>query len=321
MPAAAKSDSLALTSSEAACLDAIRAGASAKTQIALRAGLDQRRAERALAGLSEHKLIVRRDRRWALTRKATSTSISVTPDKRSRRGRAAEVGIRSGSSAERLLRLLDRPRRGSELATELGLSPQRVHQLVVRLVAFGLVRTGDPDRPLHTVARQDDHTVLLRVGEEKVLSAIPANEATTIGRIARASKRSVGETMTAVRVLVEQGLVGTAGHSRRGELYCLTPTGRSHWQRRPEVRAASLPPLPVRSERVRLVLDHLNGEGPTRTVRVGEALGIPHESMNGLMQYLKRKGLVQKAGTGLNDPHEITPEGKAALAGMHSRTR
>jgi len=79
---------------------------------------------------------------------------------------------------------------------------------------------------------------------------------------------------------------------------------------------ADLPPLPVKSDRVRLVLAHLAEHGPTRTHHIGMALGIPRAFINALMQYLNRKGLVRKSGTDLHAPHEITAVGGATLRDM-----
>ena len=43
-----------------------------------------------------------------------------------------------GAASDRLIALLDHPRRGTELAKELGISSQRVNQLVIGLVASGV---------------------------------------------------------------------------------------------------------------------------------------------------------------------------------------
>jgi hypothetical protein len=42
--------------------------------------------------------------------------------------------------------------------------------------------------------------------------------------------------------------------------------------------------------------------------------------MNGLMQYLKGKSLVTKAGKGLHDPYMLTGEGSATLSEMMRRS-
>jgi DNA-binding IclR family transcriptional regulator len=211
---------------------------------------------------------------------------------------------------------LTQPQHGADLIAKLGVSRQHVHQSVVRLAALGLIRTGEADRPIYAVARSDDPSILLRASEETVLSVFPETAATTVANIARACHRTSEETASVMRVLSDYGLVEPAGHSRRGEVYHLTPAGQAHWQRRPVAQTADLPALPVKSDRVRLVLSQLAQHGPARTHSVGQALGIPRLSINALMQYLKRKGLVCKTSMDLHAPHELTNEGKETLQSM-----
>jgi Mn-dependent DtxR family transcriptional regulator len=308
-------DLVHLSAPEAACLEAVRSGADTKTRVALGARLDLKQTDVTLRGLATAGLIKKRDRKWCLAPRGEAAAVSVVPDTGGRRGRNRDSKVRPGTSSDRLLALLVRPRRGAELAAELGVSLQRVHQLVVRLAALGLVRIGDPDRPLHIVARSADRSVLLGVLEETVLSAFPEIAGTTLAKIAKASRRTSREAASAIDLLIEHGLAEAAGPTRHGELYRLTLAGRGHWQRRP-TRTADLPPLPVKSDRVRLVLAHLAEHGPTRTHTIGEALDIPRASINALMQYLKRKGLVRKSGTDLHAPHELTAEGEETLRGM-----
>jgi hypothetical protein len=54
-------------------------------------------------------------------------------------------------------------------------------------------------------------------------------------------------------------------------------------------------------------------DGETMTLRV------PRQSINALMQYLKRKHLVEKVGQEFNAPYSLTDEGRAALAEMTVR--
>jgi hypothetical protein len=49
---------------------------------------------------------------------------------------------------------------------------------------------------------------------------------------------------------------------------------------------------------------------------VTNAVSVPHQSINALMQYLKRKRLVKKSGRDLYSPYALTAEGIAALAEM-----
>jgi predicted transcriptional regulator len=73
--------------------------------------------------------------------------------------------------------------RGSELAKSLDITLQRVHQLVVKLHAQGLVKFGDPERILDVVLRIQDKTVLLSHDEARVLSAMSDEYATDITKI------------------------------------------------------------------------------------------------------------------------------------------
>ena len=73
--------------------------------------------------------------------------------------------------------------RGHEIAEQLGLSRQRVHQLVVKLHAQGHVTFGNPDQPFWMVIRTGDNTPLLSRDEARVLSAVPRDYATTAVKI------------------------------------------------------------------------------------------------------------------------------------------
>ncbi len=201
-----------------------------KTRVALGARLDLKQTDVTLRGLATAGLIKKRDRKWFLAPRGEAAAVSVVPDTGGRRGRNRYSKVRPGTSSDRLLALLARPRRGAELAAELGVSLQRVHQLVVRLAALGLVRIGDPDRPLHIVARSADRSVLLGVLEETVLSAFPETAGTTVAKIAKASRRTSGEAASAIDLLIEHGLAEAAGPTSHGDLYRLTLAGRGHWQ-------------------------------------------------------------------------------------------
>lgn len=309
-------DPIYISEREAACLDAVRSGADTKTRVALHTRLDLKQTESALARLAFTGFLEKRERRWCIAPLGERAVVSVVPGMGRQRGGKHQGEVRPDTSSGRLLALLTRPRHGADLASELGVTRQRVHQLVVRLAALGLVRIGDPDRPLDSVARSDDPSVLLPAIHGTVLSAFPKTTGTTLAKIAKASGRSSGEIASVIGFLIEERLAEVTRHSRRGDLFRLTPAGHAHWQRRPLARTADLPALPVRSNRVWLVLAHLAQHGPTRTYSVGQALGIPRASANALMQYLKRKGLVRKSGTDLNAPHELTTEGEETLRAM-----
>jgi len=52
---------------------------------------------------------------------------------------------------------------------------------------------------------------------------------------------------------------------------------------------------------------------------VTDIVRTPRESTNALMQYLKRKDLVEKIGDEFNAPYTLTDKGHSALAEMTRR--
>ncbi len=229
--------SIELTKSEALCLEAIRAGFTGQTAIALQAKIDLKAVARALEHLSRREL-VRRQRRteWRITRRGQICAIQVVPDRpRARRGRKPG-GIVAGSAGERLLKLLDRPRRGEEVLTHLAISRQRLHQLVVKLYAEGRLRFADPGFMLHLLARADDRSLLLTRAEERLLSAMAEGVATTIPRLAATTGMDGRRTSAVVSSLVEKELIVACGERRSRALYRLTTEGRDHFQRRAVAR-------------------------------------------------------------------------------------
>jgi predicted ArsR family transcriptional regulator len=119
--------------------------------------------------------------------------------------------------------------------------------------------------------------------------------------------------------LYEKGLVEAVGSSRGHALYRLAAEGRAHFQRRASARRAEPVPLKVKSDRVRSVLSYLAERGEARIKDVRDALSISQASMNALMQYLKRKGLVRKISCELSAPYELTTEGHDILIEMFRR--
>ena len=75
----------------------------------------------------------------------------------------------------------------------------------------------------------------------------------------------------------------------------------------------------VRSDRVFRVLSLIADRSEVRIMEVRDALSIPHNSMNALMQYLKRRGLVRKVKRDLTAPYELTTEGCNTLGEMIRR--
>jgi hypothetical protein len=133
-----KARKLILTESQAACLVALRLSMESKTEIAIQAKLDLKKAAMALGALKELGLARRGAMNsWHPTGRGRNCRFKATPD-RIRRGSALP-----GPGARRLLDVLDRPMQGNELAERLGITLQRVRQLVVKLHAQGLVKFGD----------------------------------------------------------------------------------------------------------------------------------------------------------------------------------
>jgi DNA-binding MarR family transcriptional regulator len=222
----------------------------------------------------------------------------------------------AGSSAARLLALLDRPRRGAELTTLLGVTRQRVHQLVVALSALGLIRLADPTYPTFAIALKNDPSSLLRPGQERVLSAFPETEATTLSKVTLAVQMTAEKLAAIAESLLEAGLIEKTGRATYGDLYRLTATGSGHWQRSATARRADMPPLPFRSDRVFTVLSLLDSHGPLSTREVGLELGISRTSINALMQYLKRKNAVRTRSVARRALRELTPYGHEMLVAM-----
>ena len=307
---------VALNPSEAACLTTLRSGSERKALIAMRARLNLRQAKRALGGLASLDIAASDDdRTWHLTPRGKAADILIAPSVRTR-GRNRVSGWPPGPAAAHLLALLDRPRHGAELGALLGVTRQRVHQLVVALFARDLIRAGDPGCPGFVVALKEDPSLLLRQDQERVLSAFPDTEATTLSKIALVTHMAKGRTAAVAESLRETGLIEKTGAAVHGGLYRLTATGSAHWQRSTAGPRADVPPLPFRSNRVRDVLSFLESEGPTRTRDVGLRLEISQTSINALMQYLKRKKVVRTRSGARHAPHELTPEGRQMLAAM-----
>jgi predicted transcriptional regulator len=307
---------ISLTAPEAACLEALRSGTERKALIALQAGLSLRRTMRALGTLASSNLAVNNDgRAWHLTPEGKTVDIAITQAFRTR-GRKPMTRSAPGPAAARLLALLDRPRHGAELMTLLGVTRQRVHQLVVALSAFGMIRFADPTYPTFVVARKDDPSSLLRPDQERVLSAFPETVATTLSKVALVVHMSSAKVASTAESLRETGLIEKTGIATYGDLYRLTAAGSAHWQRSSTANHADVPPLPFRSDRVRAVLSCLESQGPIRTRDVGLGLGISQTSINALMQYLKRKNTVRTQTDARHAPYELTPDGRKMLAAM-----
>ncbi len=63
----------------------------------------------------------------------------------------------------------------------------------------------------------------------------------------------------------------------------------------------------------------LRDAGALRIRDVSDRTQLPHQSINALMQYLKRKQLLTKVGPGAFAPYSLTEQGRAVLAQMTLR--
>ena len=96
---------------------------------------------------------------------------------------------------------------------------QRGHQLIVRLHAQGRVRLSDRGKILHIVARSDDPSLLLTHDEERILSALPDEAATTVPRLmagARMLSARPGSTQFLEPWWPLDGVLRLSDRARRG---------------------------------------------------------------------------------------------------------
>ena len=305
---------LVLTKSQAACLIALHHGKDSKADIAIMTKLDLLKTNAALHVLMGLGL-AKQDRTtaWRVTVRGKTCVFETVPDRQRRNSSVP------GPGALRLLEVLKRPMRGRDIAEKLGITHQRVHQLAIRLHAQGRVSFGDPKNPLWIVMRASDNTPFLSRDEERVLSAIPLECATNATKIRLAAGMSEDEVHKALERLIAGRFVEACEGFQGNRLYRITAAGLKHPQRDQAARHAPAPRLPAESDRICKVLSAILDSGSLRIKDVADVLGMPHQSINALMQYLKRKQLVKKTGGELSAPYSLTGDGRAALAEMTRR--
>jgi DNA-binding IclR family transcriptional regulator len=324
-----------LTKSQAACLVVLRKPGFSQRRIAGAAKLDLKKTEAALRKLAELGLVRRGDSKlWSATATGESCDFETVADPRPRRSRPPDPELQfdladhpqpdpgyaqPGPSAQRLLDLLDRPKGALALARESGFSRERVEQLLIRLRAQGRIVSVDPDHPSWLIKRADDESAVLDRDETRVLSAIPAERAAEGSRLMMVKALAQCDVERILHRLVEGGLVGIVASLSGAPAFRLTAAGLEHPQYLPPKRLPPPSHLPVRSDRVRLVLQTIADAGALRIRDVKLATNIPQRSINALMQYLKRKRLVVKMGAGFDDPYRLTDAGAATLAEMSLR--
>jgi predicted transcriptional regulator len=160
---------------------------------------------------------------------------------------------------------------------------------------------------------------LLSREEERVLSAVPREHATDATKIRLAARVPEREARQVLERLLVRGFVEASDGSMGTRVYRITDAGLRHPQYARSGSLAPAPRLPVESERVHKVLSAIFDSGELRIIDVTNMLGLPRQSMNALMQYLKRKQLVRKNGRVLRSPYTLTSEGLATLAEMTRR--
>jgi DNA-binding IclR family transcriptional regulator len=303
-----------LTTSQAACLSALRDGKDSNTSIAIQAGLDLRKTTASLRKLEELGLARRGEMKtWLMTMRGKKCRFRTAPETTRQGSKSLGPGLR------RLLDALDRPMRGKELAKKMGVTKQNIHRHIVKLYSLGQIRLGDPERPLLIVSRINDETPLLSYEEERLLSAIPTDCATSAIKIKIATRLPEKRIQQLLRRLQVCGLIDARDGLDSEIVFGLTAGGLSHPQRSERARRANPPPLPLRSDRVVAVLSAILDAGALRIRDIGDSLRIPQDSTRALIQYLKRKKMVQKTDQTFYAPYSLTEKGIETLSEMTRR--
>jgi DNA-binding IclR family transcriptional regulator len=308
-----KTQTVILVASQAACLIALRLHPNTKIGVAIAGKLTVAKAAAALSALKTLGLVEKdQTNRWYPTIRGKVCRIDTFPERRKK-------SDLPGPGGQRVLDLLQQPMRCAEIAKKLCVTRERARQLVVKLHAQGRVRFLDPFNPLWAVARVDDETQTLTREELRVLRVMPQDYGTSMTKIRLAANLPDRSANEALRRLAASGFVEAFDGLKGQRVFRITAAGLSHPQLGEAAHNAVAPRLPVESDRVREVLCCIADAGALRIRDLTEKLGIEQRSMNALIQYLKRKQLVKKAGTNLLAPYSLTAEGHAVLAEMLRR--
>ena len=326
-----------LTKSQADCLMVLRNPGFSQGRVAAAAKLDLYKTEAALRRLEELGLARRNDSKlWTATASGEICDFETIPDPRKQRGRPPRTGVQlpldlrdlpicdptppqPGPGGQRLLDLLDRPKNAGALSRESGLSRERVRHLLLRLHAQGRIAFADPDHPSWLVKRADDESPVLSRDEARVLSALPLEPAADVAALTRAAKLARGDIERILEKLIDGRLVEALVGLNGAQAFRIAAAGLDHPQYVRTKRRLPPPHLPVRSDRVRTVLQTIADAEALRIRDVKHLTKIPQKSINALMQYLKRKRLVAKAGDEFDAPYFLTEQGRATLAEMTLR--
>jgi DNA-binding MarR family transcriptional regulator len=152
-----------------------------------------------------------------------------------------------------------------------------------------------------------------------VLSALPRERAADAAGMRAAARLPVSKVEQILGRLIGGGLAEEFEGLRGVPVFRVTAAGLEYPQFAQSARRASGSRLPVHSNRVRSVLSAISDSGPLRIKEVAISLNSPPQSINALMQYLKRKRLVAKVGQEFDAPYSLTETGRATLAEMTLR--
>lgn len=297
---------VSLSTDETACLKALRGGMSRKKTVADATGLSLYKVTRTLETLRIMGL---------------ADAVTASPGARQDwlpTPLGAGVEIKTGGSAarklppsaQRLLDCLDQPRTNADLARRMGVSRERIRQIVNRLRSDGAIKVSAPGPSPEYVARIDDPRPFLDGLQVAALSRLSEEGATSVHRLAGVLKISPEQAHQLAEGLRAADLVNMDPSimSDRPQVR-LTEAGANHPQRKPVLSKVKPDRLPMYSDRVLSVLTYLAHNGPTQTAQIGRDLGIGFKSMNALMQYLKRRGIAYKTGSARYAPHALTEKG------------
>ena len=307
---------IVLSRSQEACLSALRLGKSSLTHIAMKAALSIKKTNIALSDLESLGLAERSrspKTKWRATPRGKTSPFVLDG-----REEPQEDGREPSPSGRRLLELLDRPIEGRTVAKTLGLTRQGALHVLRRLHLQGHVKFADPENLSWWVLRGDDDTPLLTWEQELVLSALPGAYATDAVQIKRRTTLSKDKVEAALQHLVSVGLAEAVGEFNGAALFRATSEGLNHRQNRPDIAVSERPHMPVYSSRVQEMLTAINDGGALRVKDVKAALGWTFQATNALIQYLKRRGLIEKSEDAFEAPYVLTAMGCLTLAEMTS---
>ena len=172
----------------------------------------------------------------------------------------------------------DRPKNAAALSRESGLSRERVRQLLLRLHAQERIAFVDPDHPSWLVKRADDESPVLSRDETRVLSALPPERAADVESLTRTTKLACGEVERILEKLIDGGLVEALGELSGAQAFRIAAAGLEHPQYVHTKRRLPPPHLPVRSDRVRTVLQTIADAEALRIRDVKHLTKIPQNS-------------------------------------------